>query len=69
MLITILTVCWDGKVEQEFGEFYCSSRDSSNVQIQVVKNIHSIFKMFYFFFNVNNFWLSLLYIHLTIACR
>jgi|LakMenEpi03Aug12_release.lakeMendotaPanAssembly.Ray.scaffolds.fasta_scaffold573203_1 hypothetical protein len=40
MLITILTVCWDGKVEQEFGEFYCSSRDSSNVQIQVVKNIH-----------------------------
>nr|CAH0110935.1 unnamed protein product [Daphnia galeata] len=37
ILITILTVCWDGKVEQEFGEFYCSSRDSSNVQIQVIE--------------------------------
>lgn len=52
MLITILTVCWDGKVEQEFGEFYCSSRDSSNVQIQVVKNIHIQFSRCFISFSM-----------------
>lgn len=36
MLITIIAVHWEGKVEQEIDEFFHSSRDASNVQIQVL---------------------------------
>ncbi|XP_046463773.1 uncharacterized protein LOC124209707 [Daphnia pulex] len=37
LLITIIAVHWEGKVEQEIDEFFHSSRDASNVQIQVLE--------------------------------
>lgn len=52
LLITILTVCWDEKNEQEIGEFFRSSRDASSVQIQVLLMI------FHFIFGFNSPWLS-----------